>query len=206
MIFTLCCCLGLLHWCCCLYAGSSAAVCSLSCLYLFLPDASEAIDRCPLRPSPLHTPTLQALTPRGRRVELRETPEVAWLAQAFGIYREAVAAGVKPSMRMLNRVLMCLRVAWEGGHPDTNADAEAGMPAESLLHHQHPSQLGSFGARGASAAGGDGLAGGSLAVPKQEKIGVESVYHVQAVSILEEAIIRWVRLCDGWGSRGQCDG
>jgi hypothetical protein len=40
--------------------------------------------------------------------------DVAWVAQAFGIYREAVAAGVKPSMHMLNRMLMCLRVAWEG--------------------------------------------------------------------------------------------
>lgn len=60
--------------------------------------------------------SLQALAPRGQQVELREQAEVAWLAQAFSVYREAVAAGVKPTMRMLNRVLMCLRVAWEGKH------------------------------------------------------------------------------------------
>ncbi len=118
---------------------------------------------------------MQALTPRGRRVELREPLEVAWLAQArgaslrnvaclpahtslisaarsaldpplpllplpwipptallnkptstpsippsilvvqaFAIYREAVANAGKPSMRTLNCVLMCMRVAWEG--------------------------------------------------------------------------------------------
>lgn len=70
----------------------------------------------------------------------------------------------------------------------------AALPAEALLPHQHPSQLGSFGGPGAAAGPelGSGFgAGASLgAVPRQEKIGVESVYHVQAVSILEEAIIR----------------
>jgi hypothetical protein len=67
------------------------------------------------RQSPLRQRLLEALTPRGREVELREQPvDVAWESQAFSIYREAVAAGVKPSMRMLNRMLMCLRVAWEG--------------------------------------------------------------------------------------------
>lgn len=34
--------------------------------------------------------------------------------QAFAIYREAVANMGKPSMCTLNRVLMCMRVAWEG--------------------------------------------------------------------------------------------
>lgn len=134
---------------------------------------------------------LEALTPRGRRVELREPVEVAWLSQAFAIYREAVANMGKPSMCTLNRVLMCMRVAWEGKQA---ADGPAAaLPAEALLPHQHPSQLGSFGGPGAAAGPelGSGFgAGASLgAVPRQEKIGVESVYHVQAVSILEEAII-----------------
>jgi hypothetical protein len=57
---------------------------------------------------------LQALAPAGRALELREAADVSWVAQAFAVYREAVGAGVKPSMRMLNRMLSCLRVAWEG--------------------------------------------------------------------------------------------
>lgn len=36
------------------------------------------------------------------------------MLQAFAIYREAVANAGKPSMCTLNRVLMCMRVAWEG--------------------------------------------------------------------------------------------
>lgn len=83
------------------------------------------------------------------------------------------------------------------------ADAPAAaMPAEALLPHQHPSRLGSYGGPGAAAGPELGgmfgataaaqLGAGGAAVPRQEKIGVESVYHVQAVSILEEAIIRWV--------------
>lgn len=79
----------------------------------------------------------------------------------------------------------------------------AALPAEALLPHQHPSQLGSFGGPGAAAGpelgSGFGAAASLGAVPRQEKIGVESVYHVQAVSILEEAIIRCghnkTRLC-----------
>ena len=174
-------------------------------------------------------------------MEVREGQETAWLAQAFGIYREAVASGVKPSMRMLNRVLMCLRVAYEGkvrgwvpggglaeqavdGLLGTDRQARCwsrrstsaylpafpgscvcvpltfccfalckslqvtptGVPGapDSLLPHQLPAQLGSFTAGAAAAA-----AGGKK-VSRQEKIGVESVYHVQAISILEEAIIR----------------
>lgn len=62
-------------------------------------------------------------------MELREPVDVAWVAQAFGIYREAVAAGVKPSMHMLNRMLMCLRVAWEGKQVRL-------LPAALLLRRQ----------------------------------------------------------------------
>ncbi len=87
--------------------------------------------------------------------------------------------------------------------PPQAADGHsAALPAEALLPHQHPSQLGSFGGPGVAAGpelGGFGAAAAPLgvngaAVPRQEKIGVESVFHVQAVSILEEAIIRceWV--------------
>lgn len=72
----------------------------------------------------------------------------------------------------------------------------AAVTAEALLPHHSPAQLGSFspipGAMGGEVGGG---------VARQEKIGVESVYHVQAVSILEEAIIRWGGVC-GWGGGG----
>jgi hypothetical protein len=52
----------------------------------------------------------------------------------------------------------------------------AASPDQALLPHSLPPGL------GAAVPG----------VRRQEKIGVESVYHVQAVSIVEEAIIRWV--------------
>ncbi|KAL4443545.1 hypothetical protein ABPG75_011282 [Micractinium tetrahymenae] len=123
---------------------------------------------------------LEALAPRGQQAELREQGEVAWLSQAFAVYREAVSAGVKPTMRMLNRVLMCLRVAWEGKHGGEGTGGA--VSAEALLPHHSPAQLGAF-------SPAVGVLGGDAGVARQERIGVESVYHVQAVSILEEAII-----------------
>lgn len=100
----------------------------------------------------------------------------------------------KPTLHMLNRVLMCLRVAWEGKAAG-GAAAAAGLAAEALLPHHTPAQLGAFGA-----APGEG------GVARQQKIGLEGVYHVQAVSILEEAIIRWgaevaLRWRRRWGGR-----
>jgi hypothetical protein len=87
--------------------------------------------------SPLRQRLLEALTPRGRAVELREQPDVAWVAQAFGVYREAVTAGVKPSMRMLNRMLMCLRVAWEGKQVGRGASSCRGAICDSGLWRRH---------------------------------------------------------------------
>ncbi|KAI3428088.1 hypothetical protein D9Q98_006471 [Chlorella vulgaris] len=124
------------------------------------------------RQSPLRQRLLEALTPRGREVELREQPDdVAWESQAFSIYREAVAAGVKPSMRMLNRMLMCLRVAWEGNQEVPEGGlGTAGSPESLLPHNLQPQQLSRAPARG-------------------DRIGLEGVYHMQAISILEESII-----------------
>ena len=60
---------------------------------------------------------------------------------------------------------------------------------EALLPHSLPGALGG---------------GVAPAIPRQEKIGVEGVYHVQAVSIMEEAIIRCVWVCVG-GREGGCE-
>jgi hypothetical protein len=44
-----------------------------------------------------------------------------------------------------------------------------------------------------SLARGLGGPGVPAAIPRQEKIGVEGVYHVQAISVMEEAMIRCVQ-------------
>lgn len=223
-------------------------------------------------------PPPQALTPRGQQeAEPREQGEVAWLSQAFGVYREAVAAGVKPSMRMLNRILMCLRVAWEGkqvrahaavgwaggevcacvgwvgGGEGEQARMQWGMargvtgasgeqhwwwcrapacflerqhsavsPGGAPSHHHNPAPHPAPSRHAVQAAPeGADVTGEALmphhspfthpgvaqlaGVPRQEKIGVEAVYHVQAVSILEEAILRWVG-GRGGGRLGQGQG
>lgn len=49
----------------------------------------------------------QALQPRGRsgRVDVaREPVDVAWLSQAFAVYRDAVGGNKKPSLSLLNLV------------------------------------------------------------------------------------------------------
>eukprot|EP00887_Chlorella_sp_A99_P002066 scaffold18.g2066.t1 len=115
---------------------------------------------------------LGALVPRGHGADVRPAADVSWLAQAFGIYREAVGAGVKPTMRLLNQALMCLRVPWEeGGGGEPARGGGAGLDAAHLLGAPAPAPA------------------PRACTQRQGKIGVESVYHVQAVSIAEEAIV-----------------
>lgn len=115
---------------------------------------------------------LTALTPPGRKL----TPAtdtggaVNWTAHAFSVFREASSEGRKPSMRLLNLMFACLRVPWE--------DATGGEGDQSLnLALQTQRLLAGF----PSAVEG--------APQVQGKIGIESIYHVRAISILEEAIV-----------------
>lgn len=111
---------------------------------------------------------LEALAPPGRTMELREpSVEVPWQGHAFQIYREAVIEGVRPSMDLINRMLMCLRVPWSSS--SRAGDQDLAAQTQQLHAGMHPTL--------------------PVSAPIQRKIGVESVYHVQAMSILEEAII-----------------
>ncbi|KAG7672854.1 hypothetical protein Ndes2526B_g08327 [Nannochloris sp. 'desiccata'] len=115
---------------------------------------------------------LTALTPPGRKL----TPAtdtggaVNWTAHAFSVFREASSEGRKPSMRLLNLMFACLRVPWE--------DATGGEGDQSLNLALQTQRL---------LAGLPSAVEGAPQV--QGKIGIESIYHVRAISILEEAIV-----------------
>lgn len=114
---------------------------------------------------------LAALVPSGRTPPGPIAPngEIRWQAHAFHMYREAVATGLKPSLKLLNIMLACLRVPWSRA---VRGDKMEDLAEQTQrLHAGLPPTAGS----------------GSTLV--QGKIGVESVYHVQAISILEEAIV-----------------
>ncbi len=115
---------------------------------------------------------LTALTPPGRKLS---TPAdtggvINWQSHAFSVYREASSEGRKPSMRLLNLMFACLRVPWEeatGGEGDQSLNLA--LQTQRLLA---------------------GLPSAVEGAPQvQGKIGVESIYHVRAISILEEAIV-----------------
>lgn len=130
--------------------------------------------------------------------------DIPWQSHAFHIYRDAVSSGVKPSLSLLNLMLSCLRI------PKPRASRQTPLsvgPIVSLQQHLQPGDQNSTGEQlkeasrsvNVSVSNGDKkmLAtrkrGSSSLVyektPVQRKIGVESVYHVQAISILEEAIV-----------------
>lgn len=119
------------------------------------------------RRTKLRAKLLAALAPGDKKVELREPSlEVPWQGHAFHIYREAVSAGVRPSLRLLNLMLMCLRVPWSSVASNDGDIQDLAAQTQALHAGLGPAQP-----------------------TVQRKIGVESVYHVQAVSILEEAIV-----------------
>ena len=113
---------------------------------------------------------LNALLPAGRKLAPMSDPsEVPWQSHAFHLYRETVAAGVRPSMRLLNLVFCCLRVPWKEATGDADASINLAAQTQRLM------------------AGMPASPEGTATV--QRKIGVESIYHVRAISILEEAIV-----------------
>ena len=113
---------------------------------------------------------LAALTPPGRKLgnSSDSSGEVPWQSHSFHIYRETLASGVKPSMRLLNLVFSCLRVPWE--------EATGGESDQSLSLAVQTQRL----------MAGIPQDGGSRV---QGKIGIEGIYHSRAISILEEAIV-----------------
>ncbi len=115
---------------------------------------------------------LTALTPPGRKL----TPAtgtggaINWQSHAFSVYREASSDGRKPSMRLLNLMFACLRVPWEdAAGADGDSSLNLALQTQRLLA---------------------GLPSAVQGAPQiQGKIGLESIYHVRAISILEEAIV-----------------
>lgn len=90
--------------------------------------------------------------------------EGGWVSHALSIWREAAGSGVVPSMRVLSMALQCLRVPWA---PRRNTASPGGAVPVGAVY-----------------------AGRVERMAPQAKIGIESVYHVQAVAIVEEAIVR----------------
>lgn len=147
---------------------------------------------------------ISSLTPVGYRAQVRDPAlEVHWQAHAFHIYREAIADGMRPSLNVINVMLSCLRVpksipsspsasngvSYTGnGTGYSNGAVMPGMYNGSIgtdtAHQSSFSQ--SVPSPGSAAA----LASSPPSAPVQQyKIGIESIYHVQAISIIEEAIV-----------------
>lgn len=112
---------------------------------------------------------LRALNPSGNYSKsLTEAYDVPWQAHAFQIYRSFASAGATPSMHVLNIILACLRVPWaEANDRASSKSTASGLALQTRNLH----------------------AGITNTAPIQRKIGIESVYHVQAISILEDAIV-----------------
>ena len=100
---------------------------------------------------------------------------VPWNSHACQIYRDALSAGVKPSLLVLNMALMCLKVPLYAarGHSfsSDNLAAQtlqihAGIQP-NLAQKTHMSQY----------------------TEVQGKIGIDGIYHVQALSFMEDAIV-----------------
>ena len=113
---------------------------------------------------------LAALTPPGKKVVPCESGEVPWQSHAFHIYRESLSSGVKPSLKLMNMMFACLRVPWGGaGGVDGDPSIDLATQTQRLL------------------AGFPATSENATLV--QGKIGVEGIYHVRAISMLEEAIV-----------------
>jgi pentatricopeptide repeat protein len=114
---------------------------------------------------------LSILIPAGKQFSTRDLDsDMPWQAHACQVYRDAIAAGVKPSMKLLNIAMMCLKVpvAAARGFGPSSTD----LAAQTLQLHA--------GLQPAITQNGPEI---------QKKIGLESVYHVQALSFLEEAVV-----------------
>jgi len=114
---------------------------------------------------------LSILIPAGKQFSTRDLDsDMPWQAHACQVYRDAIAAGVKPSMKLLNIAMMCLKVpvAAARGFGPSSTD----LAAQTLQLHA--------GLQPAMNQNGPEI---------QKKIGLESVYHVQALSFLEEAVV-----------------
>lgn len=127
---------------------------------------------------------LATLRPRGRQSEAPTySGDVHWLSQAFTIYREALGSGIKTSSRMLEMVLMCLRIPWMSGsnkksrkqQQQVGVQGGEGGEVYGALHLQNPPSV--------------SFAGSARVQNQAARIGIEAVYHVQAISLLEEAIV-----------------
>ena len=119
---------------------------------------------------------ISVLSPPGQVVVPKESNSpVPWQSHACQIYRDALSAGVKPSLPVLNMALMCLKVPLYAARGFGSPTED--LAAQTLQLHAgwqpnlaQKSQL-------------------SQLAEVQGKIGIDGIYHVQALSFLEEAIV-----------------
>lgn len=119
---------------------------------------------------------ISVLSPPGQVVVPKDSSSpVPWQSHACQIYRDALSVGVKPSLPVLNMALMCLKVPLYAarGHASSSED----LATQTLQLHAgwqpnlaQKSQMSQY-------------------TEVQGKIGIDGIYHVQALSFLEDAIV-----------------
>ena len=116
---------------------------------------------------------ISVLSPPGQVVVPKDSSSsVPWQSHACQIYRDALSVGVKPSLPVLNMALMCLKVPlyMARGHGSPSED----LATQTLQLH---------------AGWQPNLAQKSQFAEVQGKIGIDGIYHVQALSFIEDAIV-----------------
>jgi pentatricopeptide repeat protein len=119
---------------------------------------------------------ISVLSPPGQVVVPKDSSSsVPWQSHACQIYRDALSVGVKPSLPVLNMALMCLKVPLYAarGHGSPSED----LATQTLQLHAgwqpnlaQKTQMSQF-------------------AEVQGKIGIDGIYHVQALSFMEDAIV-----------------
>jgi pentatricopeptide repeat protein len=119
---------------------------------------------------------ISVLSPPGQVVVPKDSGSaVPWQSHACQIYRDALSVGVKPSLPVLNMALMCLKVPLYAarGHGSPSED----LATQTLQLHAgwqpnlaQKTQMSQY-------------------AEVQGKIGIDGIYHVQALSFMEDAIV-----------------
>ncbi len=122
---------------------------------------------------------ISVLSPPGQVVVPKDSGSaVPWQSHACQIYRDALSVGVKPSLPVLNMALMCLKVPLYAarGHGSPSED----LATQTLqLHAGWQPNL----------AQKTQMSQMSQYAEVQGKIGIDGIYHVQALSFMEDAIV-----------------
>jgi hypothetical protein len=138
---------------------------------------------------------------RRQRTFLENADTINWSALALATYREFTTAGFKPTLEVLDKLLMCLRLPLTSSAPSRIAGAGAGA---GPTHSSNSSSSGSGGGSGASPLSPGAAIGADAAVARSQELremareqenavgrlagGYEMPYDKRALDIVGEAI------------------